>query len=197
MIKKNCKSDFSQEYFNTIELYKKFHSEGTKKLTPEQTFAGHSLIPWSYRIKQIIDLTESNSITDFGCGKALGYTHSFQMNQTIYQNLADYWKINFVQLYDPGVKEFSSYPTEKTDGIICTDVIEHIPSSDVNMFIDQLYSISAKFVFVVIATIPATKFFEDGRNIHLTIKKEQEWNEIFKNFNVKYPKIQTFLEFNN
>ena len=119
------------------------------------------------------------------------------MNQTIYQNLADYWKIDFVQLYDPGVKEFSSYPTEKTDGIICTDVIEHIPSSDVNMFIDQLYSISTKFVFVVIATIPATKFFEDGRNIHLTIKKEQEWNEIFKNFNVKYPKIQTFLEFNN
>jgi len=197
MNSKNRNPKFSQEYYDTIQLYKKFHTEGTKKLSPEQTFAGHSLIPWGSKIKQIIDITQSNSITDFGCGKALGHTHRFKINQTIYQNLADYWNIEFVQLYDPGVKEFSSYPTEKTDGFICTDVIEHIPSNDIEIFIDQLYSLSKKFVFVVIATIPASKFFEDGRNIHLTIKKEHEWKQIFKTFDVKYPEIRTFLEFNN
>ena len=197
MINKINNSKYSQEYFDTIQLYKKLHAEGTNKLSAEQTFAGYSLIPWGLKIKQIIDFTKSNSITDFGCGKALGHIQKIKINETIYQNFADYWNIEFVQLYDPGIREFDSYPTEKTDGVICTDVIEHIPNNDIQLFIDQLYSLTNKFLFVVIATIPATKFFEDGRNIHLTIKKEQEWNSIFKTFETKYPKIKTFLEFNN
>ena len=145
MIDIRKKTNFSKEYFETIVLYKKLHAEGTKKLSPEQTFAGHSLIPWGRKIKQIIDITKSNSITDFGCGKALGHIHKIKINNNIYQNLADYWNIEFVQLYDPGFKEFENFPTEKTDGIICTDVIEHIPSNDIQLFIEQLYSISKKF----------------------------------------------------
>ena len=197
MVNKNNNYSFSQEYFDTIQLYKKLHSEGTKKLSPQQTFAGHSLMSWGLKIKQIIDITKSNSITDFGCGKALGHIHKVRFKQTIYQNLADYWNIEFVQLYDPGVKEFDCFPSERTDGVICTDVLEHIPNKDIKFFIDQLYSLSKKFLFVVIATIPASKFFEDGRNIHLTLKHEEEWKSIFNTINAKYPEIQTFIEFNN
>ena len=195
-MKKN-NSNFTQEYYDTIVLYKKLHSDGTKKLKPHQTFAGHSLMPWAQSIKKIIEETSSKSITDFGCGKALGHIHKVKINETTYQNLAHYWSIDFVQLYDPGVEDFKEFPKEKTDGIICTDVIEHIPTPDINFFIDQLYSLSNKFIFVVIATIPASKYFDDGRNIHLTIKKEEEWQLIFNKYKNKYPHITTYLKFNN
>jgi hypothetical protein len=49
---------------------------------------------------------------------------------------------------------------------------------------------------LVVATIPASKLFEDGRNIHLTLKNADEWNIIFNEFKNKYPKIQTVLRFN-
>ena len=35
---------------------------------------------------------------------------------------------------------FSTYPKKKYDGVICTDVIEHIPESDVINFIDKLFN---------------------------------------------------------
>ena len=41
MINKINNYKFSQEYFDTIQLYKKLHAEGTNKLSAEQTFAGY------------------------------------------------------------------------------------------------------------------------------------------------------------
>ena len=82
------------------------------------------------------------------------------------------------------------------DTVVCTDVLEHIPTKDIFHFIDGLYSLSKKFIFLVVATQPASKLFEDGRNIHLTLKNSDEWNIIFEEFKNKYPKIQAVLRFN-
>ena len=68
------------------------------------------------------------------------------------------------------------------DGIICTDVIEHITPEDILKFIDELYLLSNKFLFLLIATKPASKYFDDGRNIHLTLKNHKEWDLIFEDF---------------
>ena len=111
--------------------------------------------------------------------------------------MLEYWKLDDVYLYDPGVKEFSVYPVRKFDGLICTDVIEHIPESDILQFIDNLFKLSNKFVFVVIATMPASKFFDDGRNIHLCLKTQEEWKKIFLEFKTKYPQINQYLYFND
>ena len=91
-------------------------------------------------------------------------------------------KINNIYLYDPGVEKYSKFPQIKYDGLICTDVVEHIPEDDVINFIDGLFKLSNKFIFVVIATIPATKFFDDGSNIHLSLKNESVWKDIFESF---------------
>ena len=39
-----------------------------------------------------------------------------------------------IHLYDPGVEEYSIYPKNKHDGVICTDVLEHIPEDDILRF---------------------------------------------------------------
>ena len=187
---------FSEEYFKTIELYKKLHSSGTTKLPPQKTFAGYSLIKWIPEIQSIIKINKANSIIDFGCGKALAYKGKIQSGQKTYSGLKEFWAVENITLYDPGVKEFNNYPKKKSDGVICTDVLEHIPTKDIFHFIDGLYSLSKKFIFLVVATIPASKLFEDGRNIHLTLKNADEWNIIFNEFKNKYPKIQTVLRFN-
>ena len=51
---------FSEEYFKTIELYKKLHSSGTTKLPPQKTFAGYSLIKWIPEIHSIIKINKAN-----------------------------------------------------------------------------------------------------------------------------------------
>jgi len=101
-----------------------------------------------------------------------------------------------VYLYDPGVAKYSIYPSKKYDGVICTDVIEHIPEDDIMNFIQDIFDLSEKFVFIVIALKPASKHFDDGKNIHLCLKSKDEWDKIFTEFKEKYPLIKQYIYFN-
>lgn len=170
--------NFSKEYYHTIDLYKQMHQENV--------FNGYSLHKWIDNIKDTINVTKAKSIIDFGCGKAELYK----------QNIKQLWNVNDITLYDPGVEKFSSYPQSKADGVICIDVLEHITSKDVNEFINQLYALANKFVFIVVCTRPAKKHFKDGRNVHLTLKNEEQWNKIFNKFDNKYKNIHTIIKYN-
>ena len=192
---------YSEYYYEVIEKYKLFHENGfemNNKIQPGiSTFLGYSISKWILKIKEIIQINECDSLLDFGCGKGFLYKNKFKIGDQEYSNLLDYWKLDDVYLYDPGVEEFSVYPVRKFDGLICTDVIEHIPEKDILEFIDNLFKLSNKFIFVVIATIPSSKFFDDGRNIHLCLKTKEEWDKIFLEFKAKYPQINQYVYFNN
>ena len=189
--------NYSDYYYKVIEKYKIFHKNGIKNLPGESTFLGYSLTKWIVKIKEIIKINNANSILDFGCGKAFLYSNKFKIGDNEFKNLSDFWGIENIFLYDPGVEKFSTYPNKRFDGIICTDVIEHIPEKDVMNFIDELFKLSNKFIFFVIATIPASKYFDDGKNIHLTLKSQAEWENIFKDFKKKYPNINQNVYFND
>ena len=188
---------YSEYYYEVIEMYKLFHKNGTKKMSGSWTFAGYSLTKWIMKIKEIIDHSNSSSLIDYGCGKGFLYNNKFRIGNKEYDGLSKLWDINEIFLYDPGVEQYSIYPKKKYDGLICTDVIEHIPENDILSFIDNLFKISKKFVFIVIATIPATKYFDSGENIHLCLKKEKVWKEIFLDFKNKYPEIDQYIYFND
>ena len=189
--------NYSDYYYKVIEKYKIFHKNGIKNLPGESTFLGYSLTKWIVKIKEIIKINNANSILDFGCGKAFLYSNKFKIGDNEFKNLSDFWGIENIFLYDPGVEKFSTYPNKRFDGIICTDVIEHIPEKDVMNFIDELFKLSNKFIFFVIATIPASKYFDDGKNIHLCLKTQSDWNEIFLDLKKKYPNINQYVYFND
>ena len=189
----STKNVFSKEYEKTLNVYKKLHLEGTKFESPENTFDGKSLIFWFHPIKQIIDSSNSKSLIDFGCGKAKYYNEEVIINNTQYKNITSYWKINDYFLYDPGVKIFSKYPTNKADGVICVDVVEHIPEQDVINFIEELFRLANKFVFIVIACYPAAKQLPDGRNVHLSIKEVDEWKKIISEIRTKFSDIYPYV----
>ena len=67
------KSKFSENYQNLIKIYADMHNNGTIWDDAESTFDGKSLKYFFSPIKQIIDLTKSKSLIDFGCGKAIYY----------------------------------------------------------------------------------------------------------------------------
>ncbi len=188
---------YSKNYYEIIEKYKSFHKNGIKNQPGISTFLGYSLTKWITKIKEIIEINNCKSLIDFGCGKAFLYNNDFKIADREFHGLSDFWGVNNIRLYDPGVEEYSTYPKGKHDGVICTDVIEHIPEDDVVNFIDGLFQLSNKFIFVVIATIPATKYFDDGTNIHLCLKDQSVWKDIFENFKNKYPEVIQYVYFND
>ena len=187
---------FSKYYYEVIKKYKAFHENGIKNQPGFSTFLGYSLTKWILKIQEIIKTNNCNSLLDFGCGKAFLYKNKFKIGDKEFTNLSDFWNLQNIYLYDPGLEEYSDYPKGKYDGIICTDVVEHIPENDILNFIDELFKLSNKFIFVVIATMPASKYFDDGKNIHLSLKDQEEWKKIFLEFKKKYPNINQYIYFN-
>ena len=88
--------EFSERYYSTIDEYVDFHENGTEESSAEYTFLGSSLIKWVFHINNIIKETKSNSLIDFGCGKAMGYLNKITADDVLYQNVKDFWKIKDV-----------------------------------------------------------------------------------------------------
>ena len=193
MSREKYSNRFSGEYNEAINLYIKLHKEGSGSTGAQETFDGRSLKFFFNAIKIILDKTKSNSIVDFGCGKAKYYFKEITIKNVKYKNITEFWKIDEYYLYDPGVEQFSKYPTKKSDGVICVDVLEHIPETDVFNFLDDLFRLANKFIFVVIACYPSKKTYPDGRNLHLCIKTLAEWKNIFSEFKLKYPLIPLYF----
>lgn len=153
---------------STIDFYRAMHERGM--------FPGHSLKAHVETIRGLIVETGSTSLLDYGCGKG------FQYNGL---RLHEPWGV-MPSLYDPGVPGIDIKPTGKFDGVICTDVMEHIEESDIDSVLDEIFGYAEKFVFLSICTRPAKKLLPDGRNCHLTVKPEDWWDAKLKGRRPRY-----------
>ena len=65
----------------------------------------------------------------------------------------DFCGVETIQLYDPGVEEFSTRPSTNFDGVISTDVLEHIPEEDIDWVLAERFSFAKKSLYMNIASI--------------------------------------------
>lgn len=142
-----------------IEQYREIHNN-VKRFRGKLTFEDYS------KIAELITSTGSESLLDYGCGKGFQY-----IEDRVHVN----WGGITPYLYDPGYLPYSVKPTIKFDGVICTDVAEHIPEEDVTSFLEDVISYANKFVFFSIGTNTSRKKLLDGRSVHLTVKPREWW----------------------
>ena len=143
---------------NVVDLYREMHRN------PEM-FKGLSLRPHLNAITRLILNNKSKSVLDYGCGKAELYT-ALALRQR--------WGIP-IALYDPAVPAFDKKPTGMFDGVICTDVLEHVPEGEVGMTIDDILGYANQWVYLAVCVRPSRKTFPDGRNVHLTVRPDDWW----------------------
>ena len=122
-------------------------------------FSGQGVELWQDPIDQFLADTQSHTILDYGCGKALYWPPHWQGR---------------VHGYDPCVTEFQAEPGV-ADCVICLDVMEHIHSQDVASVIHHIHSLARSAVFWVISTRPANKRLPNGENCHVTVKQSPWW----------------------
>lgn len=175
----------SKEYTRLIKQYTNLHEFGDpgRNILPEDMFEGRSLPQHAPLIGELLKQTQSNSILDYGCGKAKGYqVGSIQLpDGAVISGLAAYWGIEDIEFYDPAYKPFSEIPSRNFEAVISTDVLEHCPELDVDWILDEIFQLSTKFVFCTLALYPAKKNLPDGTNAHTTIKSVGWWVDKFEN----------------
>ncbi|MGJ3244360.1 MAG: hypothetical protein ACFE0O_15570 [Opitutales bacterium] len=146
-----------------IEQYKVLHQNPNYGKSGE----GFSLI-----IEALASEIKPKSILDFGAGKS----------QLIK-------KIKFPckkARYDPAIPDIAELPEMYFDLVINTDVMEHIPSNNIENVLRSIKE-KGKNAFFNIATRSANAILPNGENAHCSVLTSEEWLELIKGF---YPKAK-------
>lgn len=138
---------------------------------------GSALIKHIPKIAEYIQTFEYRSILDYGCGKAL-----FWKQDKIFINSLFEWHgvHGTIDLYDPAIPEYQILQNRRYDMVICTDVLEHVLEEDVPDTLDNILTRVRKMAYLNISTKPATKTFNNGSNVHVTIRDRLWWQKQIK-----------------
>lgn len=150
-----------------IKYYQNLHDAGA--------FSGGSL-KYAYvePLRALINTTQSKTLLDYGCGKAFHYFRK-DGQKTFPEALG--FPLKNIAFYDPGYEKFKNLPKGTFDGVICTDVLEHIHPDLIDDVLDEIFSKANKFVFLVIYCGLAAKTLPNGENAHLIVERPEWWNK--------------------
>jgi hypothetical protein len=133
------------------ELNKKLHSSNPKYGTSGKHKRHVASVNWLISTRETVD------VLDYGCGKRT-------LEAALGIGIAN---------YDPAIEGFDA-PPQPHDIVACTDVLEHIEPWCLADVLADIRRCTKKVAYLAVATRPASKTLEDGRNAHL-IQKDFEW----------------------
>jgi hypothetical protein len=142
----------------------------------------------SYLVKQ----TNAKRLIDYGSGK--GY-------QYLSRRAHEGWGGILPYCYDIGVWQLNKKPEGLFDGVICTDVMEHIDEHDIDSILSDILSLldcerhRGAFAYFNVFCNPASKHWADGRNVHLTVKPPEWWQEVFERYRCSNIKLWVDYEY--
>jgi hypothetical protein len=139
-----------------------------------ENFHGLSIVQHKDGIKVLIQKHKAFSLLDYGCGRGDAYW----IPHTLHRG----WGVPRPYLYDPSFEghDHPPLPGHQFDGVLCSDVLEHIPEDDVDEFVRTLFGYAKKFVWASVCCRAAKKTFPDGTNLHVTIKPPIWWAKKFR-----------------
>jgi hypothetical protein len=165
------------------ELYRQVHEQGIQGgAEGPKVFGGGSLLSHIDIVAKLAKETGARTVLDYGSGKGLLYSQkkiSLPNGPTI-PSVREYWGVDHIQLYDPGVEEFSTRPETTFDGVVSTDVLEHIPEEDIDWVLEECFHYARSFLYMNIASYPAKKILPNGWNAHITVQSPAWWRERFQ-----------------
>ena len=191
----------SEEYKELVGEYINLHENGNKTIPADKMFNGISLIYYIPDLMEVVlNKEKAKSILDYGCGKGKLYSSTEyntlnldKKGRRLNDSLPNLWQLDYYALYDPGYKEYSKLPKGKYDGVICTDVIEHIDENDCDWILDEIFSYGRKFIYLTIACYKALKTFDNGKNLHVNIQEPEYWKKKLDKLHKKYPHLNVYV----
>lgn len=123
------------------------------------------------RFYEYMKLWNPNSLLDYGCGK--GY---------ILEHLKEQYPSILCEGYDPAVLLYNTQPNKAYECVFSNDVLEHIEPLYINAVLAHINTLSSKYTWLRIDTMPARKLLPDGRNAHLIQEDKTWWTNKINNF---------------
>nr|VFJ86056.1 MAG: Methyltransferase domain-containing protein [Candidatus Kentron sp. LFY] len=102
------------------------------------------------------------SILDYGCGQSTLVNHlDYRQGVALYR-------------YDPAIPDIATLPVEHVDLVVNTDVLEHIPESDIPTVLAHMATIADNAIFSI-DTTESEQILPDGSDAHCTVRNRNWW----------------------
>lgn len=147
-----------------IPLYRAMAADGAN-------FRGLSILQHTKQLRDLVKLHQAKTLIDYGCGAGEAWRSPHRLHNELGMRWID------VQLYDPAFKEHDEKPYGMADGVLCSDVLEHVPEADVDAMLLELFKHARRFVWASVCCRPAKKTFPDGTNLHVTLRGLLWWQK--------------------
>lgn len=152
-------------------------------------FLGLSLLNHADEIGRLVKTYGAKTLLDWGSGRGDAYRPPHLIHEA--------WGLNRmrIRLYDPSFPHIDTMPPEgmQFDGVICSDVLEHIPEIQIPLVLSILFGRARKFVWASVCCRKAKKKFADGTNMHLTVRPIGWWDEQFLAAQADHPGVACHL----
>lgn len=147
-----------------------------------------TLAPGEHHAAKFIEVAQPDGpVIDFGCGTGRGAkaVHDMTGQDVILIDFTDNCR-------DRDVMHFPFIQWDLTEPLpvsapygYCTDVMEHIPTSDVPRVIDNIMSASGR-VFFSICTRPDNMGGMYGQTLHMTVRDHAWWADCFSAYRIEW-----------
>lgn len=166
-------------------MYRRAHTVNTR------WFSGRIDLESVDAIATLVRETDAKRLLDFGSGK--GY-------QYLADRVHDRWGGILPVCYDVGVEFLDHQPIGLFDGVICTDVMEHIYKDDIINTLDQIFGYLRldvpTFAYFNVSCNPSGKHFPGGGgSVHLTVKSVDWWERVFSEYRCDGSKLWVDYEY--
>ena len=172
------------------DLYRQVHETGLENvIEAKDVFNGGNLLNHIGIVGKLAQHSGAKSVLDYGSGKGMLYREKnlkLPDGKTI-PSVKEFWGVEEIQLYDPGVEEYATRPDSTFDGLVSTDAIEHIPEEDIDWVLAECFGFANKFLYMNIASYPAKKILPNGWNAHVTVEPPGWWRERIEKAAANWP----------
>lgn len=140
-----------------------------------QNFGGLSVLTYARTLRALVSQTKAVTLLDYGSGRGHAYDPPWFLHERL--------RVPRPTLYDPAVVGIDTRPDKIFDGVICSDVLEHIPEHELQDAILYMLTHARLFVWASICCRPAKKCFADGvTNLHVTVRPFGWWQNLFTHY---------------
>lgn len=144
------------------------------RLHEKHLFPGRSMLQYVQQLAILVGKYNTKTVLDYGCGEGRQWSHERAHNAI---------GIEMPALYDPGTADWAARPTGTFDGVICTDVMEHVPeeNDELKKTAQDISSFATQWAFISVCCRPSKHIrFQDGTNVHCTIHPFAWWREFLQ-----------------
>ena len=166
----------SRHFQAMLDQYRIVHHRSKKQLGAgaQEVMNGQTAAKHGDQIADLVKATGARTVLDYGSGKGGSYEPVPGAAEDSPFKTCSAWPDVKVTCYDPRYAPYAAYHGT-SDGVVSTDMLEHVPEEDVGWVLDEIFEAADRFVYLVADCYPARRTLPNGANAHCTLQSPEWW----------------------